>query len=361
MQVGFVVPGSLESTSGGYEYDRRVCATLQSRGHEVSVISLTEGSYPRQLAENASRLERRVSDCDIVIEDGLCQPSVLWPNRRIDVPIVGLLHMLQSQAVGGTGRPWQHLIRAVERRFLRQLDGAIYNSQVTKQSAQEVGGPRNGIVAPPGGDRFDPALSVTDIRARAQHGPIKVVYLGNVVERKGLGRLVEALSRTDLDWRLTVLGDTSMDPTYVRSVHRRIGVLDVVDRVRIHGRVSDEEVARRLREGHVIAMPSTYEPFGIAYLEGMSFGCVPVASSHGGASTFIADERSGFIVPPNPWAIAKRLENLADRDRLGEMGVRARRTYESQPTWNETCDQIERYLQSLAAEERSVPPMVRHP
>jgi len=368
MRVALALAGDIESESGGFYYDRRLRDRLRERGHAVEVVSLPRGSYRERLAPNlrAGRLADRLSGFDVVVEDGLAHPSVLLANRSLDAPTVALVHMIAWRAraaraagTGPMGRARSELARrgvaAVERRFLRGVDAAVYNAETTRRDAAGLGGPARSVVAPPAGDRFDPAISESEIRARARSGPLEVTFLGNAVPRKGLDALVDGVARLDpdeVDWRLTVVGDRTVDPEYVERVERAVAAAGIGDRVRFVGRLGDESVAARLRESHALAVPSRYEPFGMVYAEAMGFGCVPVATTAGGAGEFVRDGESGVLVSPgDPRAVARALRDLDDRDRLAEMGGAARREYEARPGWSETLDPVVDFLAAEAGGE----------
>ena len=368
MRVALVLAGDIESESGGFYYDRRLRDRLRERGHAVEVVSLPRGSYRDRLAPNlrAGRLADRLSGFDVVVEDGLAHPSVLCANRRLDAPTVALVHMIASRAraaqgttdrgAGAVERARSALgrrgVAAVERRFLRGVDAAVYNAETTRRDAAALGGPARSTVAPPAGDRFEPVTSETDIRERAVSGPLEVTFLGNVVPRKGLDALVDGLARlggSDVDWRLTVVGDRTVAPDHAAAVAERVAAAGIGDRVRFAGRLDDKAVAAQLRESHVLAVPSRYEPFGMVYLEAMGFGCVPLATTAGGAGEFVRDGESGVLVPPDdPRAVSRALRDLDDRDRLAAMGVAARRDYEARPGWPETLDRVVEFLESEA-------------
>ncbi|WP_290818532.1 glycosyltransferase family 4 protein [Halovivax sp.] len=347
MRIGLVVAGELDAVSGGYLYDRRLISFLRERGHAVEVVTLPVESYPRQLLANRRDLAERLAAVDVVVEDGLAGPSLLVANRRLDVPTVALCHMLRSRAAAGSGPLRRRLVATVEERFLRGVDAAIHNSGATRRGARELGCPPTDVIAPPGGDRFDPDVGNDEIRGRAEDGPLEACFLGNVIERKGPDVLVEGLARADVDWRLTVIGDETIEPKYASAVRRRVADRGLAGRVTVEGRLPDDAVANRLRNAHVLAVPSRYEPFGIVYLEGMSFGCVPLATTEGGAAEFVTDGASGLLVPPTPDAVANGIESLADHDRLASLGVGARRAYERQPTWDESLARVERFLAEL--------------
>ena len=384
MRVALVLAGDIDAGSGGFYYDRRLRDRLRERGHAVDLVSLPRGSPARKLAANlrARRVAGRLSRADVVVEDGLAHPAVLGVNRRLSVPTVALVHMIATRARGGSdvcAAVARRAVRTVERRFLRSVDAAVYNAETTRRDAAALGGPSRHVVAPPAGDRFDPDITPAAIRDRARGrtasrggagertagheasirdaGPLELTFLGNVAPRKGLDDLVVGLrrvGRTDVDWRLTVVGDRTVEPAHVAAVEDAVAAAGVADRVRFTGRLDDDAVAARLRETHVLAVPSRYEPFGMVYLEAMGFGCVPVATTAGGAAEFIRGGESGFLVDPDsPTGVASAVRRLDDRDRLARMGVAARADYEARPTWTATLDRAIDFLESVAGEERT--------
>ena len=71
--VEFVVPGSLETLTGGYGYDRRMIAGLRERGWSVTVHALDD-SFPTPDAaarEQAAGVLATIPDDALVLVDGL--------------------------------------------------------------------------------------------------------------------------------------------------------------------------------------------------------------------------------------------------------------------------------------------------
>ncbi|NIS63150.1 MAG: glycosyltransferase, partial [Proteobacteria bacterium] len=68
------------------------------------------------------------------------------------------------------------------------------------------------------------------------------------------------------------------------------------DHVRLSGPLPDGELASRLAQSHVLAVPSSYEGFGIVYIEAMGFGLPIVASSVGAVPELITPGREGFLI-----------------------------------------------------------------
>ena len=353
MRVGLVVYGDLDSRSGGYVYDRKLVDHLRELGDEVELFSLPERRYGRALAHNVGRsLRRRLrsADLDVLVEDELCHPSLVWTNYRLDldVPVVALVHHLRSAEQRA---PWKNsLYRRVERRYLRSVDGYVYNSETTRETVAALVDPSPGVVAYPAGDRFDQMLTPEAVRERARDPTLRVVTVGNVTPRKGLHTLVDGLSRVRADWALTVVGDDEANPTYTERLRERIETLGVAGSVTLTGRLPDDELADVLARSHLFAMPSSYEGFGIAYLEGMAFGLPAVATTAGGATELVTDRVDGLLVDPeDPSAVTDAVGPLCrNRDRLVRLSLAALERYRSHPTWRDTATTVREFVQSLS-------------
>ena len=357
MRVGLIIYGRLDTLSGGYLYDRILVDYLRAQGDHVTVFSLPEADYRGQLAQNFDtsfyRLLRH-AQIDVLVQDELCHPSLIWHNRRlrsqVDYPIVSLIHHLRvSERHPAMLMP---LYRVVERAYLRSVDAWIVNSRDTLGASQVLGrSEQPTLVATPGGDRFPDIPTLDAISSqRREDGPLRILFLGNLIPRKGLTVLLDALAMLPRDsWRLTVAGRLDVDADYVEAVREQIARQGLHEAVTLTGRLDGEELTDALRSHDVLAVPSYHEGFGMVYLEAMGFGVVPLATTAGAAKEFIRDGVSGFLVPSgDPGAIADRLRKLIDdRDQLGAMQIAARKAFDAMPTWNETCASIRAFLQSL--------------
>jgi len=344
MNVGLTLYGGIDGRSGGFRYDRKLVEGLREAGDTVEVIELPWRSYGRGLLDNASgRLRERLRvDVDVMVQDELAHPSLVRTNRHLSYPIVSVVHHLRASEP----RRLSALYRAVERRYLGTVDSAIANSEATRETVTGLGvDPEATVVAPPAGDQFDPDIDDREIRHRAGERPLRLVFVGNIIPRKGLETLIKGLADAETDAELTVVGRT-VDPGYADRVRRRIRRRGLSDRVRLTGELSTAELAATLRSSHVLAVPSRYEGFGIVYLEGMSFGLPAIASRAGGATETVVDGETGvFVDPDDPAGIARAVSAIdADRDRLAAMGIAARRRYERHPGWTETTARVRRLL-----------------
>jgi glycosyltransferase involved in cell wall biosynthesis len=197
-------------------------------------------------------------------------------------------------------------------------------------------------------------MTESEIETRTKEpGPLRILFLGNVIHRKGLHTLLEAIGLETLDVRLDIVGSLHSEPEYAREMQTKSQVSSLKSHVYFHGALDNDDLIEKLRSAHVLAVPSSYEGFGIVYLEGMAFGLPAIGTTSGGASEIIRDGETGYLVPPDDAArLAERLTKLAnDRDFLARLSINALQRYRQQPTWEETAGQIREFLFSMIKNE----------
>ena len=359
MRAGLVIYGTLDTASGGYLYDRRLVAHLRAAGDSVEIISLPWSSYGRHLALNRSRSlwqRLRHSHFDVLLQDELNHPSLFALNRRlrgqVSYPLVSIVHHLRSSE---RHPAWAlPLYRRVERSYLRGVDGFICNSHTTLSAVNVLCGcSKPSVVAYPAADHvtqpgMDNETAVTD-------GPLRLLFVGNVIPRKNLHMLIDALAQLPRDsWRLAITGDAGSDPRYTRRVQDQIGAAGLEERVGWHGRVMDDELGRHFGSSDLLIVPSSYEGFGIVYLEAMAWSLPAIAGEAGAAHEIITHGENGFLVPPDdPAALARTLRPLlADRARLKTMRRAARARYAAAPDWETSMAGAREYLLRISAAPR---------
>jgi glycosyltransferase involved in cell wall biosynthesis len=348
MKIGFLIYGSLDTLSGGYMYDRKLVEYLRAQGDEIEIISLRWRNYAAHFTDNFSF--RLPANLDILIQDELNHPSLIAANQRPHpYPIVSLVHHLRCSEL----RPkWQNdFYRVVEQKYLQNVDGFIFNSKTTRRVVNSfLGNSKPEVVAYPPTDRFGEAVSEEEIRERAASNELKILFLGNIIERKGLHTLLNALhilqpSSLSLD----VVGSLTTEPAYSEQMQDFVTVKGLSSVVHFHGSLNNEPLVEKLKQANVLVVPSSYEGFGIVYLEGMCFGLPAIGTTAGAAGEIIEHEKTGYLIQPNnQQALATHLSQLAsNRDLLTELSLNARRRYAQQPAWNETANQIRTFLQNM--------------
>jgi glycosyltransferase involved in cell wall biosynthesis/phosphoheptose isomerase len=184
-----------------------------------------------------------------------------------------------------------------------------------------------------------------DLRKFRPDGPVaprdgarrRILYVGRLVERKGVGNLIAALASIP-DAELVVAGGPDPHALAGDAEAQRLLAIaterGVLDRVRLCGRVDRECLPDLLRSADVVVSVPWYEPFGIVPLEAMACGVPVVAAAVGGMIDTVVDDLTGVHVPPrDPERLAEVLRSLLDdparRHAYGRAGVqRARRLYD---------------------------------
>jgi glycosyltransferase involved in cell wall biosynthesis len=381
MRLGLILYGSLDTVSGGYLYDRMLVKHLRQAGDEVEIVSLPWHNYARHLADNfsPSLLSRlRHGNFDALLQDELNHPSLFLLNQKLRrrYPIISIVHHLRSSE---TRPAWQNrLYRQVERRYLAGVDGFIFNSRTTKKAVEDLSGlkrPDRSVVAYPAASHRRPTLTADDVRARAcQPGPLRLLFVGNVIPRKGLHTLLSALAKlrarsndfsrwpltTDPSgalrgvvtankkdgWRLSVVGSLTADTNYTLNIRRQIERQGLSDNIALLGSLGEAELANEFVRSHALVVPSSYEGFGIVYLEGMAFGLPAIATTAGAAGEIITHGENGFLIPPDDVeALAGHIQTLMrDRERLAAMSLAALKRYHAHPAWEQSAGSIRNFL-----------------
>ncbi len=358
MNIGLMIYGRLDTLTGGYLYDRQMVAALEARGHRVRVISLPVLRYPGRLALNG-RLTGDTQGLDLLLQDELCHPSLIRFNTRRSnhhCPAVAVVHQVLCDEPRATWR--NRLLRLVEKHYLDHVDGFVFNSCTTRDTVWRLtAADRPHVVAPPGGDRLGVPLSPAVIRARAQApAPLRLLFLGNLISRKGLLPLIHALAElTHRAWQLRVVGRRDMDAVYVRRVRQALAARGLADRVQLVGRREGPALAAELERAQLLCMPYAYEGFGMATLEAQAFGLPVIGAREGATGELISDGVNGYLVRfGDHAAVCRALAILdADRAKLGQMGLAASRRFARHPTWAGTMAHLADFLESLASSRQS--------
>lgn len=349
MRIGLLIYGRLDQRSGGYLYDRLLVQHLRQHGHRVEIVSLPWRGYWRHLTDNFSKpLLQKLTrlKVDVLIQDELNHPSLFLLNRRLkrnsSYQIVSLVHLLRSTERHSPLIAWFY--SWVERRYLNSVDAFIFNSRDSQRLVQaRVAAKKLYVVATPGGDRLHPHVSATQVRSRAKQRPLHVLFLGNLIQRKAPELLLEAARPLGNRVRIHFAGRTDMEP---RRAYRLRRAAATGMPVTIHGHVDGAKLSALMRTCHVMALPSSYEGFGIAYLEAMGFGLPAIGTSSGAAHEIIQNEKNGYLIAPgDAQALTKILRQLdSDRQLLVRLSLNAMSSYRRHATWRESMQRIEDFL-----------------
>jgi len=145
-------------------------------------------------------------------------------------------------------------------------------------------------------------------------GPLRVLYVGSLGQRKGLSYALEAVEMLGGQVCLTLIGQL----TSTRCSPLNVGL----ERHQWIPSLPHPQILEQMRRHDVLLFPTLFDGFGLVITEAFSQGLPVIATANSGAPECIRDGVEGFIVPiRSSQAIAERLQQLADnRDQLAAMG-----------------------------------------
>jgi len=241
--------------------------------------------------------------------------------RRMHLPLVFTYHTLIREYVHYVPLP-RPLVRAaavwVSREFSNSADCVVVPSRAIGDLLRGYGVTRP-IEAIPTGIDLDLIRGTERAPARAQFGipagvPV-IAYSGRIAKEKSMNVLVHAfalLAKRQPEAHLLLIGG---GPWYV-PCQRLVESLGVEQRVHFTGYVERRRVFDCLAESDVFAFASLTDTQGVAVLEAMALGCLPVAVRSGAVADVIRDGVDGMTVEPNAEALAEGLARVLESDNL---------------------------------------------
>lgn len=346
--VVFVVPGRLDTATGGSIYDRRIVYGLRERGWDVGVVEL-DGEFPRPSAAavaDARRALASLPDKTVVLADGLAfsaMPEIAIDERQ-RLRFVPVIHLPLALDVGLT--PDAALaLEDSERVALTTARAVVVTGTGTRDTLVQYGVDRDRIhVVPPG---TDPAPLAHGATGRG----IEVLCVATINPGKGHDTLIHALAAvSDVDWHLTCVGSLTRDRTVADEMRSMIQREGLGARVTLAGELRDADLSARYQESDVFALATRRETYGMAVAEALAHG-LPVVSTRTGAIPELVGNDAGVLVgPEDAPAFALALGRvLRDADLRRQLAAGARAVRSRLVTWDSALDTIATVLHPLNA------------
>lgn len=300
----------------------------------LPAIPVRRSRLPRRaLYEAWNRLERPLAE-SITPGAGVAHATT-WAVPGTRLPLAVTVHDLAFL------RAPEHFTRHGAAYFERALartresaDRVIVPSRATADDCVAAGIPASRITVIPHGVRTLP-VSDEDVAAfRAAHGLSRdyVLWTGTREPRKNLPGLLRAFDRVaaerpDVD--LVLVGPEGWGQA--EETDRLAASLG--DRVRVTGRLSDEDLAAAYAGARAFVFPSLWEGFGLPVLEAMAYGA-PVVTSWGTCMEEVCGDAGLLADPEDASGLARAIERALgdEHDDL----ARAGRARAARFTW-EAC------------------------
>ena len=295
-------------------------------GYESETLSAWQrrrpGRTPLMLARGLGRaLDRAEPDVVVSSEYGPATWRALaWCRRR------GRRLVVMSELTPWSDPVLSRLQRRVHRLLAPRVDGFVVFSSQGVERLERMGVARERVEVSIQSADLGPVLAAAAEPAPgAGGGTVRVLSVGRLVPDKNLVALVEAFAEAGFaegEAELELCGTGPLDVD-LSALAGRLGVP-----LRMHGYVAPGELPRLYLQADLLALVSTYEPFGVAAREAAAAGLPLICSVRAGAAGDVAvqGENALLVDPTDRGAIAGALSRLvrdrALRDRLAD-GSRA--------------------------------------
>lgn len=243
-------------------------------------------------------------------------------KQRLGIPLV--------QTVYGTDVNWlfedssrraSPEIDSATRKVLRGADAVIGVSRDLCDKVRQLGVDKQKIHwAPNGVDRelFGPGSKDAEREKLGWASEEKIIlYVGNILQTKGLGELVEAVrilnerGRAD-NLSLKIAGP---DGGYKAEMVGKIEQAGLKGKFEFLGKIEHERIAALMRAADLFCLPSWREGWPNVVVESLACGTPVVATTVGGIVEIVRTDEQGILAPPRePGALADALELALERD-----------------------------------------------
>jgi glycosyltransferase involved in cell wall biosynthesis len=179
------------------------------------------------------------------------------------------------------------------------------------------------------------------------------VYLGRLKRYKGVDIVIRAfatLGRPDATLEIAGSGD------YRPELEALVRSLDLGDRVRFLGFVSEEQKLALLRRAWALAFASPKEGWGITNLEAAACATPVVASDSPGLRESVRDGETGILVPHGDTAaMGRAMARIAGDRALVDIFGQAGRRFAETFTWDRAAAETLAHLGEVVAQQQQLP------
>ena len=353
--------------SGGAEtHLHQIFGRLASAGHEVTaLVSGWPGAAARARLDgmDVHRTGRRYTfslaapryfrkhlaggDFDVIVEDLNKVP--LFTRFWSRTPSVLLVHHLFGTTAFEAGPfPVALATWSMERPLPLLYRGmpTVAVSESTKEDLVRRGLPGERIEVIPNGidvDRYTPDPEAKSVAPT-------LVFVGRLKAYKHVDLIIQAVARLvgrGVEVELEVAGKGDQEEPLRRLARR----LDVEDRVRFRGFVSEGEKLRLLRSAWIHVLTSPKEGWGISALEAAACGTPTVASDAPGLRESVVDGETGLLVPHGDvGAVADAIEALIRNPELRATMAQRARDFAEGFSWDASADAFEGFLRRVVGD-----------
>ena len=180
---------------------------------------------------------------------------------------------------------------------------------------------------------------------------VQLLFVGHITQAKGVLDALNAVAAlAEDDFFLHVVGGASAEPETWEQAQALIKKHGLSDKVKMYGRVEDEQLQALYELADVFVLPSYWEGYGIVFLEAMSFGLPVVSTTAGAIPEVVTHEKNGLLVRAGDvQALSQALHRLiVQPDTRAKFAEHAAQAVRQAADWKQTEQKFIRWWQERA-------------
>jgi len=344
LPVYFLIPGNVNSLTGGYAYDRRLLAELHQLGLHMHVIDLAD-SFPNpddHALNDANVKLESLPDNSVVIIDGLAfgVMDAIARQHKNRLRLIALCHHPLALESGLPERQQQALQVSEARALAASVAVVVTSKNTARILAQDFSVPPDKItLAIPGTDKQTFAL--------CDGKPPVLLTVATLTRRKAHDVLIDALAQLKhLPWQARFVGGENFDREWTNYLRDKVAVNELEDRIKFVGNLAD--ISNEYLNADIFVLPSLFEGYGMAFAEALSFG-LPIIAARAGAVPDLIPASAGILVPPaDVNALANSLAQLLTYStKRTQLQLGAQRAAKNLPTWADAAEIVLKLIQRV--------------
>lgn len=302
---------------------------------------------------------------DVIVFHSHPSTALLAPvvRRRLGCKTVMVMHGDINDRPVGTYDPrltWWYKITTG--RAYRVVDAVIALSTYMANVAIAGGADPNKVFIVPNGvdpneigvgRRIDEKNSARSVISSTN----RILFIGRIEYNKGVDLLVEAFARLKAHFpHLSLCCIGGPNPTFMRSLRKRIRTLGVEDSTEFIPPVLRRDLGEFYQSAKLVVIPSRSETQSTVLMESMAASKPVVASDTGGNTMMIVENETGILFPTGDadglYEALRKI--LADERQLELMGEAAKRRYTELYSLEKTASQLRQVFFQITGDNNRV-------
>lgn len=323
--------GHEDIISGGYLYNKYLVGELNDL--DVRVFTHFLGNN-----ESMKTYFHLVKQDDVVLIDSLLlvqESNFVFQNKE-KFNLIGLIHLPQYFDPEKASN--RKLIFEIEKSLFDAIPLIVTSDYIKEEICKTFGiSPKQVMV-------IDPAAGFSKKKENHPQLPLKLISVGNVVERKGYEMMLLGLATiNDLDWQLNIFGSKD-DEIYFEGLQSKIFHFKMENKIHFFDPVSHDEIHQKMLEHDLLLNTSSFETYNMIIAEALSVNLPFISTKVGAYRKFDTYQGGIFLKTFQQIEFANELRKL-----LTHQGVYTKLHSSNQPFEVRTWQMVAQEFKSILA------------